>query len=131
MNQTIIQRKRITENIYNAVKLILKGGATAQEAAEAMGISSNSVYRINKASSYDEYVNMAYKNGSFRYRAQEKKEREERQETPQAKPQIVSVPWQVTQEMRKTNELLESISRKLAFIVDELTVTPGAKGNDA
>ena len=69
-------------------------------------------------------------NGAARYREQEKKEQEKAQEKPQEKQEtkMVTVPWQVTQEMRKTNELLESISRKLAFIVDELTTTPKTDG---
>lgn len=127
-----IKRTRITENIYTAVKLILRGGAKYAEAADAMGISLNSVQRINKSDSYEDYVNFAYMNGSARYRDQEKKEKEERQEKPQEKQEakFVTVPWQVTQEMRKTNELLESISRKLAFIVDELTTTPCKEGKD-
>ena len=131
----MIKRTRITENIYNAVKLILRGGAKMTEAATAMGISVNSVHRINKANTYDEYVNMAYMNGSARYREQEKEEQAKKQPQDSAREKseaktVVTVPWQVTQEMRKTNELLESISRKLAFIVDELTGTPGSKGDN-
>lgn len=125
----MIKRTRITENIYNAVKLILRGGAKMTEAAEAMGISVNSVHRINKANSYNEYVNMAYMNGSARYREQEKKEKEEQQETPQA--ETLKLPGgqlssgyqlnRIYEALKEQNELLKLLSNKVAYIVDELT----------
>ena len=125
----MIKRTRITENIYNAVKLILRGGAKTKEAAEAMGISVNTVHRIGKANSYDEYVNMAYMNGSARYREQEKKEKEERQEKPQAEPLkqqggTLSAGYQMNriyELLKQQNEILTMLSNKVAFIVDELT----------
>lgn len=40
---------------------------------------------------------------------------------------VVQATWAMTQEMQKTNKLLECISNKLAFIVDELCGT-GSKG---
>lgn len=125
----MIKRTRITENIYNAVKLILRGGAKAKVAAETMGISVNSVHRINKSESYDEYVNMAYMNGSARYREQEKKEKEESKQTPQA--ETLKLPGgqlssgyqlnRIYEALKEQNELLKLLSNKVAFIVDELT----------
>lgn len=125
----MIKRTRITENIYNAVKLILRGGAKTKEAAEAMGISVNSVHRIDKANSYDEYVNMAYMNGSARYREQEKKEKEERQEKPHGEPLKLpggqlSSGYQINriyELLKEQNEILKLLSNKVAFVVDELT----------
>ena len=128
----IISRKRITESIYNAVKMILKGGATAQETADAMGISVNSVYRINKSGTYAEYVNLAYMNGSARYREATKQEAE--QETEQKAEEIVeplkqqggtlSAGYQfnrIYEALKEQNEILRLLSNKVAFIVDELT----------
>ena len=136
--KTGITRTRITENIYNAVKLILKGGAKTAEAAQVMGISTNSVLRIKDSDSYEKYVNLAYMNGSARYRNQEQAKPEPPK--PEAPAQVVEhkqtvtvqATWQMTQEMRKTNELLASISSKLAFIVEELTgKTPNAKPEES
>ena len=138
--KTGITRTKITENIYNAVKLILKGGSGTKEAAQVMGISTNSVLRIEKASSYADYIETAYQNGSARYKKQEPKPEPEppKQEPPKQEAPaqvvehkqtvVVQATWQMTQEMRKTNELLAAISSKLAFIVEELTgKAPDAK----
>ena len=129
-----ITRTRITQNIYNAVKLIMKGGSDVKEAADVMGISVNSVRRINKSESYSEYVNLAYMNGAMRYKTpkqeeppqavepvpQAETETAEGQQIPRKQTIIVQTTWQMTQEMRRTNELLELLNNKLAFIVDEL-----------
>ena len=122
-----ITRTKITQNIYNAVKLIMKGGSGVKEAADVMGISVNSVRRIDKSENYVEYVNMAYMNGAMRYKTpkqeeppQAETEMAEGQQIPRKQTIIVQATWQMTQEMRKTNELLELLNNKLAFIVDEL-----------
>lgn len=129
-----ITRTRITQNIYNAVKLIMKGGSGVKEAADVMGISVNSVRRINKSESYSEYVNLAYMNGAMRYKTPKQEEppqavepipqtaveAAEGQQIPRKQTIIVQTTWQMTQEMRRTNELLELLNNKLAFIVDEL-----------
>ena len=54
---------RITPQVFSAVKTLLKGGATQGEAAQYMGISGNTVNRIARAESYEEYTNIAYANG--------------------------------------------------------------------
>ena len=123
---------RHKKNIYNAVKMILKGGATAQETAKAMGISTNSVYRINKCGTYEEYVNLAYMNGSARYR--EATKQETKQETEQKAEAIaepvkqqggtLSAGYQLNRiydALKEQNEILRLLSNKVAFIVDELT----------
>ena len=130
--RAMIERKRITENIYNAVKMILKGGATAQETADAMGISTNSVYRINKCGTYAEYVNLAYMNGSARYREATKEETEQKAEQKAeqiAEPMkqqggTLSAGYQMNriyEALKEQNEILRLLSNKVAFIVDELT----------
>ena len=108
----------ITENTYDAVKAILKGGANQTRAAEFLGISAMTVSRIARTETYADYVEHTRLDGGARYKKQE------------AVKQTVQIPWQAMQEMKKTNELLELISRKLAFIVDELTGMP-TKGDES
>ena len=108
----------ITENTYDAVKALLKGGANQTRAAEFLGISANTVSRISRSETYADYREFARLDGGSRYKKREDVK------------QIVQIPWQAMQEMKKTNELLELISRKLAFIVDELTGTP-TKGDES
>lgn len=132
----MIERKRITENIYNAVKMILKGGATAQETAKSMGISTNSVYRINKSGTYAEYVNLAYMNGSARYREATKQEtKQETEQKAEQKAEAIAEPVKqqggtlsagyqfnrIYEVLKEQNEILRLLSNKVAFIVDELT----------
>ena len=118
-----ITRTRITENIYNAVKLILKGGAKTTEAAEAMGISVNSVHRIRKAESYADYVNFAYMNGSNRYRKAQEEPKEEKEELKQPGGTLSSAYQmnRIYEALKEQTELLKLLSNKVAFIVDELT----------
>ena len=119
-----ITRTRITENIYNAVKLILKGGAKASEAAEAMGISLNSVHRIKKSESYVDYVNFAYMNGSNRYRSKEQEAPKEEKADLKQPGGTLSSAYQMNrmcEALKEQTELLKLLSNKVAFIVDELT----------
>ena len=111
----------MTEHVFTAVKLMQKGGATADTIKEYYPVSIDTLQRIEKVDTFAEYLSH-----------QREKNAPKVQKKPEIKPealqivehrQTVSVPWQVTQEMRRTNELLESISRKLAFFVDEVTTT--------
>lgn len=115
--------KRITEQVFNGVKAMLKGGASQKEAAGYAGVCVNTVYRIQKAASYDEYLGYAYANGRNAYPAENPHNKQETKQTV-----IVQATWQMTQEMQNTNKLLEQISNKLAFIIDELC---GVKTNNA
>ena len=86
---------------------------------------------------YEDYKALMYeKSSSWRTKRAigAKKAEEAKQEKPEETPvqivehrQTVTVQatWQMTQEMQKTNKLLEQISNKLAFIVEELTGKTG------
>ena len=134
--------RKVTERVFDAVKLLLECGSTANEVAKYMGMSNKTIGIINKAENFDEYRSLMYEDGQ-RYwnkkRAIEAKEAAKKQEEkkPEEPPvqvvehrQTVTVQatWAMTQEMQKTNKLLELISNKLAFIVDELTGMPGKGG---
>ena len=122
--KTGITRTKITENIYNAVKLILKGGSSTKEAAQVMGISTNSVLRIEKAASYADYLETAYQNGSARYKKPEPEPAKPEAPAVQVVEHRQNVTIQAThymqKELEKTNELLTLISSKLACIIDDL-----------
>lgn len=49
---------KLTESKYNAIKLLLKGGASHAEAAKYMDVSQNTVYSINKSETFEEYNHM-------------------------------------------------------------------------
>lgn len=135
---------KITVNIFTAAKILTEDGASIAEIAKYLKISDASVKYIRQAENYDEYkaiVAAVSAKQTAKRRAAKKTEKEE--------PKLVSLPekkeerpvqvvehrqtvtvqatWAMTQEMQKTNKLLESISNKLAFIVDELCGTKGAE----
>lgn len=135
-------QKKVTQSKFNAVKTLLKGGATVREVMEYLELSDNTVYMIKQAETLVEYENMIAEKAlrdkqRAAIKAKERKQAAQPQAQPQDKPvEIVkevrqTVTVQAThfmmEEMRKTNELLTCISAKLAFIVDELCGTPQKK----
>lgn len=111
--------KRITEQVFNGVKAMLKGGALQKDAAEWAGVSANTVNRIAKAESYDSYLGYAYANGRNAYP-------ETRLQDDRQKGGTLSANYQLNriyEMLKKQNETLVLISNKVAFIVDELCGT--------
>lgn len=129
-DENAITRTKITENIFRAVKIILNDGRGTAEAAEIMGISRNSVLRIAKADNYVEYVNNTYIDG-LKQKPEGKPETEKTPETG-GKTIVVQASHYMLEEQKRTNELLSLISKKLAFIVEELDCTkPEGTGENA
>jgi hypothetical protein len=134
---------KVTESKFNAIKLLVKGGATNAEAAEYMQVSPHTIANIKAAETWEEYRSIiaarVLAEKQKRHAQAEKAEKavpaadivnkvNNTPETPEKVQRVVheqSVTIQAThymmQEMQKTNELLKLISNKLAFIVDELT----------
>lgn len=121
-DENAITRTKITENIFRAVKIILNDGRGTAEAAEIMGISRNSVLRISKANNYVEYVNNTYMDGLKQKPEGKPEGKPETEKTPETggKTIVVQASHYMLEEQKRTNELLASISKKLAFIVEEL-----------
>lgn len=145
---------KMTPTKFSAIKLLLDGGASTQEAAKYMKVSTATIYAVGKNDTFADYVNwqtsrvLAAKKAREEKRAAAEKVAEKvgavpaatlakPQEKPQEKPvpQVVEYRQNVTiqathymmEELRKTNELLTLISNKLAFIVDELCGVPTKK----
>lgn len=131
---------KLTENQFNAIKILLKGGATQQEAAEYMQIHVNTVNFINKAETFEEYQHIQAERQLSRNRQVAAMKA---RDAAQAAANVGAVPAStlaqpaevvkevrqtvtvqsthyMMQEMQKTNELLKQISAKLAFIVEDL-----------
>ena len=133
---------KVTKDLFSAVKILLENGATNKEAGKYMKLNPATISIIRNCESFKEYTNhlaeMALKNRNdyAKKKEAEKKantvttvtpvtpvtqQKEVVHEYPQARSVNIQIPWQLMQEMKKTNELLAGISNKLAFIVEELT----------
>lgn len=119
---------KITDGVFNAIKVLLKGGATYDEAAEYMNVSRTSVHRIANSDDYEAYkqnVNayyfmkkkMAQENSQ---KKEEQKETEQKQVVEYKQTVTVQATHYMMEELRKQNELLDLISKKLTFIVEQL-----------
>jgi hypothetical protein len=133
---------KLTEGQYKAIKTLLRGGATQKEASEYMQVSSSTAFLVAKAETYEEYQHMnAERQLEQHKRVAAIKAKEAEKTVAQATPaqpasQVVEYRQNVTiqathymmQELQKMNETLSLISRKLAFIVDDLCGTGKKEG---
>ena len=134
---------KMTDKLFRAVKIMIAGGATSTEISEYFNISLSSISRVRQAESFQEYRVMQAATYGKRKPAKTQdapKQPEqmntaaqqnpmEQQNSAAQQPQVVEHRQTVTiqathymmQEMKRTNELLELISRKMAYIVDQLS----------
>jgi transposase-like protein len=117
---------QLTESKFKAIKTLLKGGATQKEAAEYMKVSPNTAFWVNKAETFEEYVQINASRHLEKRQVAAIKAKEDNKETPA--PQVVEYRQNVTiqathymmQKLEETNALLKQISNKLACIVEDL-----------
>jgi transposase-like protein len=117
---------QLTESKFKAIKTLLKGGATQKEAAEHMKVSPNTAFWVNKAETFEEYVQINASRHLEKRQVAAIKAKEANKETPA--PQVVEYRQNVTiqathymmQKLDETNSLLKQISNKLACIVEDL-----------
>ena len=134
---------KMTDKLFRAVKIMIEGGATSTEISEYFNVSLSSISRVRQAESFQEYRVMQAATYGKRKPAKTQdapKQPEqmntaaqqnpmEQQNSAAQQPQVVEHRQTVTiqathymmQEMKRTNELLELISRKMAYIVDQLS----------
>lgn len=127
---------KLTESKYKAIKIMLKGGATVKEVEEYLQISNPTIYAVRKSENYEEYIQISAERHLTSRQAAAIKSKTKEQPKEEPKEVVKEVRQTVTiqathymmQELQKSNELLTLISKKLAFIVDELCGTKG--GNE-
>jgi hypothetical protein len=135
---------KVTKEKYDVIKILLKGGATVQEAADFVKLSTITVYAVRNSETFEEYEQIAVakkierkkRMAAMKAKEYEKKEEPKQEVKPEVKPEEpkpanptvvkIEATHYMMQEMQRTNELLKGISAKLAFIVEELT---GVKTN--
>lgn len=117
-------RAKVTKDVFDLVKLLLNGGATAAKVAELTHVSTWTVYHIRQAKDLDDYFAISHR---------EPKQEEHKPAEIVEKP-AVSGSWtleRIFDEAKKQTALLTAISDKLAYIVVELTGTPEGTGENA
>ena len=124
-------KKRMTEKDYITLKLLVKGGATLEQLKEIHPVSSETLRRIKRTESYDEYraLQLEYTNRSI-----ENRKAAQEAEKPVG---VADTAQNVTGEDKHTEiltdtkidkaiELLTEISANLARVVDDLYgIKPG------
>lgn len=129
---------KLTAGQFMAIKTLLKGGASQKEAAEYMQVSTATTSLVARAETFEEYLhNQAERQLNRKQVAaikikETEKEKAEEKPVPQVIEHRQTVTIQAThymmQELQKMNETLSLISRKLAFIVDDLYGTGKKEG---
>ena len=133
---------KLTEGQFKAIKTLLRGGASQKEAAEYMQVSPNTAFWVSKAETFEEYQHINAERHLAHKRVAAIKAKEAEKTAPQATPaqpaapQVVEYRQNVTiqathymmQKLEETNNLLKSISNKLAYIVEDLYGTGKKEG---
>lgn len=119
--------KKITEQSYKAIKLMLKGGATQEEISEFYPVSKETLRRCRRTETFEEYRKMQED-----YTARSEANRAKREEQPQETPKTPELPNQISIDdlqkdsetielLREQNDLLRRLVNDVAFLISELT----------
>ena len=135
---------KVTEQVFNTVKFMVKGGASISQCAEAIGISTVTVSYIKRSETYENYKKLMYENsGGYKKKMKAIREREEaikaekaekeeenkeehkeepKQESTQpVEHHITLVANQyMAEQLKKQTELLTLINNKLTLIAEDL-----------
>ena len=137
--------RALSREVFSAVRLLIKGGGSAEECTEYFKISQNTYYRIKRCENWEEYrqmlaaIALAEKERKNKAKAETEKIEETEKVTnvepvkveakvdpvPETKVtaanHLMASNYQVNrliEEVRMQNEYLKQISAKLAFIVE-------------
>ena len=120
---------KVTPQIFDTVKTLLNSGVPGVEICDMLKLSHSVVYRIKGSNDIQAYKRKTLEYSNARSSVKKKRKEAKKEELPpEPAPQVVEHRQTVTiqathymmEEMRKTNELLATISNKLAYIVDDL-----------
>lgn len=110
---------KITKTIFSAIKTLQQGGAKPAEAAGYMNISPSQAGRIFKCESFEEYENETYRIVTTMRNSKQINNDEKQSKEVHHTVEIQATHYMM-EELKKQTKLLELLSNKIAFIVDEL-----------
>ena len=114
-------KRKITEQTFDVIKKLIKGGASATEICEYLQISLNSYYKVKSCESYAEYDDYVAMKSAEKADYQHKKKGEQTPPVDDHRQTVqIIAPHYMTEELREIKEVLKVISNKLAFIVEDL-----------
>ena len=145
------KRKRspnVDQKMYDCVKILLNSGATYDEIEKYTKLGKTAIYRINHTENLTEYRNIlaAMAIEAQKKKAEKKQEAKRPAPEPEKKPEpaneeppakvvehkqtvTVQTTYYVNQKLDRIEELLKTISAKLACIIDDLYGTGTKKGD--
>lgn len=119
--------RKVTPGIFAAAKRLQASGASLNEVCEYFNLSDRTVYRIFNNETFEDY------NADTWEKRQQAKAIAVKEKEPEPAVQVVRHEHEqsvtiianhyMAEELKTQSRLLELISNKLAFIVDELTGT--------
>ena len=125
--------------MFDAVKLLLENGATQQECADYLKLSTATVKNIKSSETLQEYRNKVTAYSLAKKQRQQAAKVKEQMPIPEEKAEpektviehkqsvTVQTTYYVNQKLDSIEGLLKLLNNKLAFIVEELT---GKNGGD-
>ena len=122
-----IKRHRMTEQNFKAIKLMLKGGATAEDINEHYKASKETLRRIRRSETFADYMEMqrTYSERSAANLAKREEQPQETQKTQELPNQIsmdeLTQNSETVELLKEQNDLLRRLVNDVAFIVSELT----------
>ena len=117
----------MTEQNFKAIKLMLKGGATAEDINEHYKASKETLRRIRRSETFADYMEMqrVYSERSAANLAKREEHPKETPKTPELPNQISIDDLQKDSEtvelLREQNDLLRRLVNDVAFLASELT----------
>lgn len=120
------------ENKFNAVKILLNGGASIEDTSSVMKLCRATINVIKRSKDYTEYrtIRETYDSRKKENKAKKQAQTQAQEQKPETMPETpkainptvirVEATHYMMEELKKTNELLTAISAKLAAIVTDL-----------
>lgn len=116
--------KKMNQNLFTAIKVLLEAGSTHQEISEHLHVSRITVYRVSISDNMDEYYQNLKANKAMHAKKKAAEEKAD-EEAVKVVEHRQSVTMQMTHyaesELKKQTEVMELISRKLTEQIDLLS----------
>ena len=112
-------KKKMTQNLFNCIKRLLKDGATAKEISEYLELATSTIYRVRDSETLEEYDHNT-KVRTTQARAIAVKSEQEQQTVEHNHSVTIVANHYMAEELRKQTEALTLIGNKLTHVYEIL-----------